>query len=81
MSVRGGKAAVVKARVTRRLFDDLRRHVPGKAAVPRGAVQLEVGVEYRLTDEHERIASVGILTGLARMANVNEGAEIRAASW
>ena len=59
VSVRGGKAAVVKARVTRRLLDDLRRYVPGKAAVPRGAVQLEVGAEYRLTDEHGRIAFVG----------------------
>lgn len=84
MSVRAGTAVVVKGTVLRRLLDGLEAEAPGKVIGPKGGVRMEVGREYRLTDQEEKVAFMGVLALLASMANAlcnQEPRHIKGEPW
>ena len=78
VSVRAGKTAVVKATVAWTLIHALEVNSTveaGKSIGPKGALRMEVSKEFRITDEEERVAFVGVLAGLTQMANVGCASE------
>ncbi|KAF8241790.1 hypothetical protein K440DRAFT_641221 [Wilcoxina mikolae CBS 423.85] len=87
VSVRAGKTAVVKATVARTLLHALEENrvvEAGKLIGPNRALRMEVSKEFRITDEEDRVAFVGVLAGLAQVENVvraGEEVDVEAASW
>ncbi|KAF8543810.1 hypothetical protein BDD12DRAFT_874033 [Trichophaea hybrida] len=56
----------------------------GKLVGLNRALRMDVNKEFRITDEEDRVAFVGVLAGLAQVANVvraGEEVDIEAASW
>ncbi|KAI5844814.1 hypothetical protein BZA05DRAFT_421742 [Tricharina praecox] len=84
VSVRAGKAAVIKATVLGRLLDALQLETMWKVVGLKGGMRMEVGREYRLTDPKQKVEFVQILAGMAPIANALRDTEeryIKAASW